>query len=244
VVRDFGGGRAPAVCRKSLILYQNTALAVSKGDSFQSPLQGPVAELGLSQLYASAVEELFDETPMSSRRVDRGLQLFGLCFVLTQLALAADSLPAIAANENHVPAGTLHDGVLTVQLEIAKGEWHPESDDGITLSVYAFGEAGQPLQNPGPLLRVPQGTEIHASLHNTLTVPITVHGLGDSAGGVDAVVHLAPGVTQQVKIQSRHSRAVPVLGRVRSRRSEVALRHRLGVDWGVRSRPSECEHGR
>jgi hypothetical protein len=29
--------------------------------------------------------------------------------------------------------------VLTVQLEIAKGEWHPEADDGMALSVYAFG---------------------------------------------------------------------------------------------------------
>ncbi len=115
--------------------------------------------------------------------------------------LAAQSLP-IEINQNHTPAGVLRDGMLTVRLEIAKGDWHPEADDGIALSVYAFGEAGHPLQNPGPLIRVPQGTEIHASLHNTLAVPINVHGLGDSSGG-EPVLHLAPGATEQARFKAK-----------------------------------------
>jgi hypothetical protein len=49
----------------------------------------------------------------------------------------------------------------------------------MALSVYSFGEVGRPLQNPGPLIRVPQGTEIQTSIHNTLAVPVTIHGLGD-----------------------------------------------------------------
>jgi FtsP/CotA-like multicopper oxidase with cupredoxin domain len=84
---------------------------------------------------------------------------------------------------------------LSIQLEIAKGVWHPEADDGIALAVYAFGETGSPLQNPGPLIRVPQGTEIRASLHNALAVPITVHGLGSSSG---TAVRIAPGVLEYV----------------------------------------------
>jgi hypothetical protein len=79
----------------------------------------------------------------------------------------AQALP-IEINQNHAPAGVLRDGVLAVQLEIGNGEWHPEADDGIALTVYAFGEVGRPLQNPGPLIRVPQGTVIQASLHNSL----------------------------------------------------------------------------
>lgn len=35
-------------------------------------------------------------------------------------------------------------GVLSIQLIIAKGEWHPEADDGIALAVYAFAESGLP----------------------------------------------------------------------------------------------------
>jgi FtsP/CotA-like multicopper oxidase with cupredoxin domain len=115
--------------------------------------------------------------------------------------LAAQSLP-IEINQNHAPAGVLRAGVLTIQLEIAKGEWHPEADDGIALSVYAFGEVGHPLQNPGPLIRVPQGTKIQASLHNSLSVPISVHGLGDPSDG-EAVVHVAPGGAEQVGFNAK-----------------------------------------
>jgi hypothetical protein len=49
----------------------------------------------------------------------------------------------------------------------------------MALSVYPFGKVGRPLQNPGSIIRVPQRTEIQASIHNTLAVPVTIHGLGD-----------------------------------------------------------------
>lgn len=127
-------------------------------------------------------------------------QLLLICFALATFSFSIDSLPSIIANQNHTAAGVLRDGVLMVQLEIAKGEWHPEADDGMALSVYAFGESGRPLQNPGPLIRVQQGTEIRARLHNTLAVPITVHGLGEP--GSDAVVRIAPGTTEQVTFKA------------------------------------------
>jgi manganese oxidase len=127
--------------------------------------------------------------------IARGL-LIG--FALSAFAFS-ESPPLIVANQNHAPAGVLRDGVLSLHLEIARGEWHPEADDGMALPVYAFGESGHPLQNPGPLIRVPQGTDVHASLHNSLTVPITVRGLGEP--GSDAAVHVAPGATEQVSFK-------------------------------------------
>ena len=69
-----------------------------------------------------------------------GSRLLTLILAIACTRLAAQSLP-IEINQNHTPAGVLRAGVLTIQLEIAKGEWHPEADDGIALSVYAFGEA-------------------------------------------------------------------------------------------------------
>ena len=119
-----------------------------------------------------------------------------VCFALTASAVRCESLRPIKVNPNHTPSGALRDGVLRIELEIARGEWHPEAEDGLALAVYAFGEVGQPLQNPGPLIRVPQGTEIRASLHNTLAVPITVHGLGNANG--DAGLHIAPAAVEQV----------------------------------------------
>ena len=110
------------------------------------------------------------------------------------------SLPPILANQNHVPAGSLRGGVLSVQLEIAKGEWRPEGEDGMALAVYAFGEKGHSLQNPGPLIRVPQGTDIQASLHNSLATPITIRGL--SQPGSDTSVYIAAGATEQVNFKA------------------------------------------
>ena len=121
---------------------------------------------------------------------------FLLCLFISSAAWT-QSLPPIAINTNHTLAGTLKDGVLTVHLEIAKGEWHPEAEDGVGLSVYAFGETGRALQNPGPLIRVPQGTEIRASLHNDIREAVTVHGLGPNSA-----VRIAPGAVEQVNFKA------------------------------------------
>jgi FtsP/CotA-like multicopper oxidase with cupredoxin domain len=151
-------------------------------------------------------------------------KLFLVCCVLAASSLSAESLPPIAINDNHRPSGILRDGVLTIQLEIAKGEWRPEADDGIAVAVYAFGEAGRPLQNPGPLVRVPQGTEIHASLRNKLPVPIAVHGLGDS--GSDSVVRIAPGTTERVQFTA----ATPGLYLYWGASDTDDLKMRYGID--------------
>jgi FtsP/CotA-like multicopper oxidase with cupredoxin domain len=132
------------------------------------------------------------------RRITHALAILLIC---SPGVFPADSLPLIHTNQNHTPAGVLHDGILSIQLEIAKGNWHPEAEDGMSVSVYAFGEAGQLLQNPGPLIRVRQGTEIHASLHNSLSVPVAVHGFGDPAAG-DASLHVAPGAIEQVRFRA------------------------------------------
>jgi hypothetical protein len=161
--------------------------------------------------------------------IARGLLIW---FALPASAFS-ESLPVIVANQNHSPAGILRDGVLSVHLEIAKGDWHPEADDGMALAVYAFGESGHPLQNPGPIIRVPQGTEVHASLHNSLTVPITVCGLGEP--GRDAAVHVAPRSYRTGQFQSHNAWSLLLLGRVWGGRCEAAIRDRLGTDRRYRN---------
>jgi FtsP/CotA-like multicopper oxidase with cupredoxin domain len=58
------------------------------------------------------------------------------------------------------------------------GEWSPEENDGPALNVAAFREEGGPLSAPGPLLRVPEGTEIDATISNHLEQPLAVHWHG------------------------------------------------------------------
>jgi FtsP/CotA-like multicopper oxidase with cupredoxin domain len=117
--------------------------------------------------------------------------------------LASDApQPPIVANDNRVPAGELRDGVLTIHLEIAQGRWHPESDDGEAVTIYAFGETGKALQNPGPLIRVPQGTEIHATLHNALPAAVNVHGLHQRPVDDKEAITLGPGATREVRFKA------------------------------------------
>lgn len=115
---------------------------------------------------------------------------------------AADRLPRIAANDSRSPAGELLDGVLTISLELGEGQWHPESEEGEALTVYAFRERGRSLQNPGPLIRVPQGTEIHAIVHNALPAGATIHGLHERRGSEKDAFVLQPGATQEVRFKA------------------------------------------
>ena len=84
----------------------------------------------------------------------------------------------VVLNDNRKPAGRLQAGVLTVSLVARRGIWHPEGSQAPGIEVPAFAVENGALTNPGPLLRVPAGTEIRASVRNTLLSPLTVHGLG------------------------------------------------------------------
>ena len=126
-----------------------------------------------------------------------------LCLILLgvgcRLLKAASAEQRVVANSNQMPAGRLHDGQLTVRLEAAMGEWSPEEDDGPALSVAAFREEGGRLLTPGPLLRVPEGTEVDATISNRLEQPLTVHGLHSRPGDAKEVLTVAPGESREVK---------------------------------------------
>ena len=123
--------------------------------------------------------------------------LGGACLVGACLAGAGCSalpprsgLPAIETHANRLAAGTLTDGVLTLDLEVARGVWHPDADDGPAIEILAFREAGGALQIPSPLIRVSEGTTIRVSVQNTLAdSTIVVHGLMSRPGNpADSVV--------------------------------------------------------
>ena len=54
---------------------------------------------------------------------------------------------------------------------------------GRRLRIEAFGEGSAPLSAPAPLIRVPEGTEIAASIRNELASPMRVNGLCERGGG-------------------------------------------------------------
>lgn len=112
-------------------------------------------------------------------------------------ALAAP-VPSTQPNDNRAPAGHFTQGVLNLQLELVEANWYPERDGGPNLKVYAFAEKGNAPLIPGPLIRVPQGTEVRINLHNALPAAMFVRGL-DAHGSANAEpVSLAAGATAEL----------------------------------------------
>jgi manganese oxidase len=88
------------------------------------------------------------------------------------------SLPKIQLNDNHRAAGSLHDRVLNVSLIAETGMWYPAGEDEQGIPIQAFRDSNGRLQIPGPLIRVPAGTEIRASVRNAIPgTSLTIHGL-------------------------------------------------------------------
>lgn len=112
-------------------------------------------------------------------------------------------LEEILANDNRSPAGQLRSGVLAIVLEARTGIWYPEEKDGPGLEVQAFAEAGKALQIPGPLIRVPEGTEIHATVRNTIpNATLVIHGLHTRPGDPKDTINLPPGSTREVRFKA------------------------------------------
>jgi len=115
---------------------------------------------------------------------------------------SAPSAPVIRFNDNRVPAGRLAHGVLTVALETRMGEWHPFGADSAGVPTFAFGEVGKPLQDPGPLLRVREGTEIVARVTNRTASTLVVHGLSARRVDVMDTLVVPPGATREARFRA------------------------------------------
>ncbi len=116
--------------------------------------------------------------------------------------VVSEPLSRITASDNRVRAGRLEGGVLTVRLDARDGMWYPEGPNGVGLPVAAFAEEGKGLQNPGPLIRVPVGTEVRVTLHNSLAKPLTVFGLGQQRGISGDSVIVQAGEVRDVRFRA------------------------------------------
>jgi FtsP/CotA-like multicopper oxidase with cupredoxin domain len=104
------------------------------------------------------------------------------------------------------------EGQLTIHLEAATGEWYPEENDGPPLRVAAFREEGGSLFTPGPLIRVVEGTEIHATISNRLDQPLTIHGLHSRPGSGKDVLIVCSRRTPRGKFSRRSPWNIFLLG--------------------------------
>ncbi len=130
-----------------------------------------------------------------------GLLIRGLQYGAVASPLPRSGPERINANPNTHPAGRLSGRTLTLVLEARSGRWYPAADDGLSVEVQAFAEGGGPLLIPGPLIRVPAGTEVRLSVRNRLASPLIVHGFdARPASGNDSLI-VPSRATRQVRFR-------------------------------------------
>lgn len=119
-----------------------------------------------------------------------------LSAVAGAVAAGAGHAGDIASNDNTVPGGRLQGRLLRIALVARAGRWYPDGPGTVPLTVEAFGEVGKPLQIPGPLVRVPVGTRVLATIHNELGHELHVRGLAAPSDSLTTVVRVGSGATR------------------------------------------------
>ena len=109
----------------------------------------------------------------------------------------------IEANDNTVAGGRQRAGVLTIHLVAQMARWAPEGAQGTTVNVPAFAEEGKRARVPGPLIRVPRGTEISVTIRNAIKdSTLTLHGFLTRPSATDDSVKLQPGETKELRFKA------------------------------------------
>lgn len=96
-------------------------------------------------------------------------------------------------------------GTLAVRLEARVAQWHPQGDNAPGAAIPVFAEIGRPAQVPGPLIRVPGGTNVVATVRNLVpNAVLTIHGLHSRptvGAEFNDSIQLAPGTVQTLRFR-------------------------------------------
>lgn len=140
-------------------------------------------------------------------RLTRSLAVPG--FLLLSTAVAANdsggsparrSLPAVQANDNRRPGGRIRGNVLTIKLVVQMARWYPQGANGPFVEVEAFSEEGRAPTIPAPLIRVPEGTIVEATVRNALPdSAITLYGFHTRPVETADSLRLPPGETKTIR---------------------------------------------
>jgi FtsP/CotA-like multicopper oxidase with cupredoxin domain len=107
--------------------------------------------------------------------------------------------PAVVANDNRTPAGSMRGDTLDVRMAVQLARWYPETDEGPYVDTEALGEQGGAPSVPAPLLRVPAGTIISATVRNALTdSTVWMRGLATRPAVLADSVGIPPGESRTI----------------------------------------------
>jgi FtsP/CotA-like multicopper oxidase with cupredoxin domain len=101
------------------------------------------------------------------------------------------------ANNSTMSAGIIKSGVLSLSLDIVESAWRPEGDSEPEVPILAF-RSGDVPSVPGPLIRVPQGTEVRITLTNRSDSNLVLGGLRPQAVKGADTIQLARGSSREI----------------------------------------------
>lgn len=133
------------------------------------------------------------------------LRLTTLALLFASSVSAQSGTDRVRANDNRARAGIFMMGALALRLEARLAQWHPQGDESPGARIPVFAEIGRPPQVPGPLIRVPGGTNVTVTVRNLIqNATLTIHGLhARPAIGADFndSIQLAPGAVRTLRFR-------------------------------------------
>ncbi len=103
-----------------------------------------------------------------------------------------------AINNNRQPAGTQTGKRLNLSVDVVEAAWRPEGATDPEVPILAFAESGRAPSAPGPLVRVPMGTEVSLTLHNRSDTALTITGLRPGVALATDTIQLTAGARRNV----------------------------------------------
>jgi manganese oxidase len=107
----------------------------------------------------------------------------------------------VAVHQNSAAAGTRVGRRLDLSLDVVEGAWRPEGSDDAEVPILAFAEAGKSPLVPGPMIRVPQGTEVAMTLRNRSDSALVIRGLRPGAGLAEDSIQLGALASRVVRFR-------------------------------------------
>lgn len=138
-------------------------------------------------------------------------------------------LERVKPNDNRARAGISMGTVVAVRLEARLAMWHPNGDEQPGAPIPVFAESGRQAQVPGPMIRVPGGTDVIITIRNALPADtLTIHGLHARpvAGAQGESVTLAPRAARTLRFRLDRPGTYYYWGTTTGR----AFRDRYGAD--------------
>lgn len=118
---------------------------------------------------------------------------------------AQQTFERVRPNDMRARAGMTMAGTVAIRMEARLAQWHPQGDEMPGVLIPVFAEIGRPAQVPGPLIRIPGGTNVIVTVRNMIpNQMLTIHGLHTRpaiGAAFNDSIQIAPGTVHTLRFR-------------------------------------------